>query len=128
MFKKVFIPFTAVALFFAQQAYAVDASQNIMVIAKPDQITATTMGANLYYSKGFELFVTNMGQDEVDLSSGCFVGYDGDNRAYSLDIIDEDLSAAKLSNNQNISGTVAFSDQTNSVYNVQFVRFQTNCN
>lgn len=128
MGKKHFISFAIIALSLTQAAVAENASENVMVIAVPDNVSATTMGKNVYFTKSFDLLVTNMGQDSVDLSKGCFVGYDKKEQAYKVDIIDEKLTTSQLAGNKPVQGNIGFSAETDEVYNVQFVRFQQECN
>lgn len=108
-------------------AFANHLAQNIMVVAIPDQMSATTMGQNVYYTKSFRLNVLNANEEDIDLSEGCFVGYDKSSQNYYVDIIDERIANAKLAAGKNIKGNIAFSSDNSQVYNIQFVRFESKC-
>lgn len=108
-------------------AYAEHITNSISVTAEPQKVSATTIGKNLYFSKQFKLLVINLGKVRVDLSDGCFIGYDKSNRPYYIDIIDERLKSTVLERQKSVQGMVVFSSDNEQVQTIQYVRFNETC-
>jgi hypothetical protein len=118
---------TGSLLLFTSSVFANHTTKNIMVVAIPDQISATTVGNNIYYTKSFKLDVLNIGGETTNLADGCFVGYDESLQSYYVDLIDDKVAKAVLAEKQNVKGHVAFSSDRSQVHGIQFVRFENDC-
>lgn len=109
-------------------AYAEHFSNTISVTAEPQKVSVTTIGKNIYFSKEFNVLVINLGKETVNLSDGCFVGYDRSNRAYFVDIIDNKLTSTELEKQKSVQGMIVFSSDNEQVQSIQYVKFEAQCN
>lgn len=109
-------------------ALGVPSAENVIITSIPGHSSATVFGKNLYYSKIFRVSVKNLADDELDLSMGCFVGYDKSRKAYYADVIDSTLESGKIAKDVRITGAITFSSDNDQVYNIQYITYEDVCN
>lgn len=102
-------------------------SDSLMIIASPDSTQTTSTGSTTYYTRMFEVSLANVGQQPINLATGCFKAYDRRGTAYALDIVDEALVKGSLAPSKHKKGSMGFSSLQPEVYDADIVRFSTDC-
>lgn len=102
-------------------------TDSLMVIAAPEGTQTTTTGATTYYTRLFEVSLTNVGQQSINLAQGCFKAFDRRGTSYVLDIVDEGLLKGTLKPNHHKKGDMGFSSLQPDVYDADVVRISTDC-
>ncbi|BBG31282.1 DUF4354 family protein [Zymobacter palmae] len=108
-------------------AVAATPADSVMVIASPDGTQTTTQGTTTYFTRLFEVSLTNVGHQPVDLAHGCFKAYDRRGTSYSLDIAEEGLLKGMLKPGLHKKGDMGFSSLQPDVYDADVIRFSTDC-
>lgn len=108
-------------------SWAAGSADTLMIIAAPDGTQTTTLNTMTYYTRIFEVSLTNTGQQPIDLSQGCFKVFDRQGTPYALDIVDEGLVKGSLKPGHHKKGDMGFSSLQPEVYNADVVRFSTDC-
>ncbi|WP_320709041.1 DUF4354 family protein [Enterobacter cloacae] len=88
---------------------------------------AITVGDKHLFIKSFELIVTQLSKDSIDLSEHCFKAYTTDQNEYDLDSVDEVLSTGVLIFGKSIRGVVSFSSDEEHIHKASLVRITKNC-
>ena len=132
--KEFFIAFLFVAI--VGTAYAEASSeketeagdQPPMVISSVRELSATSIGDKITYSKSFTVFISNMSKKQpLDLAKGCFKAVMPDKSEHKVSVIDAVLMNGKLKPNENRSSFVEFSADDDSIYKAVAVKYQTAC-
>ena len=115
------------ALLFSATCTLAHAESALIVIAKPEANTTTTAGEATYFSKNFEVFVSNTTRESVDLQRGCWMASGEDLAPVKVDVADEKLNNGKLAPGKLLKGKLAFASTNRSVWKADTVRFVTPC-
>lgn len=102
----------------------------LIVMAKPITQSSTSNGSNQYFTKYFEVQISNQspGKAVVDLRTICLKAYDEKQKEYPADTLsDKALNNKLLKPGQTVSGIVGFSDPTRTVLKTDLVQPSTNC-
>ncbi len=132
--KEFFIAFLLVSM--ASAAYAAPVSNKEteagdkppMVISSVRELSATSIGDKISYSKSFTVFISNMSKKQpLDLAKGCFKAVMPDKSERKVSLIDEVLAKGKMKPNENRKSFVEFSTDDDSIYKAVAVKYQLTC-
>ncbi|MDM7851036.1 DUF4354 family protein [Pseudochrobactrum kiredjianiae] len=132
--KEFFIAFLLVAM--VGTAYAEANSEKEteagdkppMVISSVRELSATSIGDKITYSKSFTVFISNMSKKQLlDLAKGCFKAVMPDKSERKVSVIDAVLAQGKLKPDENRSSFVEFSTDDDSIYKAVAVKYQMVC-
>jgi len=115
------------ALLLASTCALATAATPLIVIAKPEANTTTTAGEATYFSKNFEVFVSNTSRETVDLQQGCWMASGEDLAPIKVDVADEKLNGGKLAPGKLLKGKLAFATTNRSIWKADTVRFVSPC-
>ncbi|MDX7988257.1 DUF4354 family protein [Xenorhabdus sp. 12] len=121
----------AVTAFFALVGFCFAANattpDNIAVYSTEKSNGSVSTGSKYFYTKTFEVAIANLAGKDVDLSKLCLKAYSPDNKAFSLDTVDEKLSTGTLKNKAMTKGFAVFASENDSVFKAALVKLSDDC-
>ncbi|UDQ82408.1 DUF4354 family protein [Erwinia rhapontici] len=106
--------------------FAVNAAMqdNVMVYASARSDGSMSAGAKSFYTKTFDVSITNMSNKTIDLSKYCLTAYSPDHQAFKLDTVDDMLTNGKLNEGKSVKGQAVFSSESEKVYHAAMIKIK----
>ncbi|WP_238279490.1 DUF4354 family protein [Yersinia wautersii] len=102
-------------------------ANGVTVYATQQNKGSIAIGDKSYYTKDFKVFIANLSDNEIDLSSLCLAVYSPDGKNFKLDTVDETLVQGKLNPQAMVEGVAVFSAEDDSVYHSAIVKVTDKC-
>lgn len=120
--------FISVALLGVSSAAYARAYDNVAIYSTEKANGSASFGASSVYTKTFDIILSNLTDNEVDLSKVCLKAYAPGNKELRLDTIDEALVSGILKKGQPVKGVAIFSSQDDAISKATLVKLSDNCN
>ncbi|AHK21492.1 hypothetical protein BF17_21125 [Yersinia similis] len=102
-------------------------TNSVTVYATQQNKGSISIGDKSYYTKDFKVFIANLSDNEIDLSSLCLAVHSPDGKTFKLDTVDETLIQGKLKPQAMVEGVAVFSAEDDSVYRAAIVKVTDKC-
>lgn len=123
LFILIGLSFTAHAI----KIYSVANPENIMVHSRIKSEGSRTIGSQYSYIKTFNVALSNVSDDDIDLSGLCLKAYTVDNEEFSIDSVDNVLSHGILESGKQVKGLAVFSSDTPNVLKSALIKISKFC-
>ncbi|MGK3213617.1 DUF4354 family protein [Enterobacter kobei] len=123
MFYKI-IMFVYAALIFPTFASQVD---DIAVFAFENSIGSISDNRNEAYVKSFNVTITNLSNEKVDLKGLCLKAFSPDKQSFVLHEADEILLTGSLKGNESLDGQATFVSKNSDVHNASMLKISKSC-
>ncbi|EMJ5884538.1 DUF4354 family protein [Enterobacter cloacae] len=109
--------------------FAANAStpSNVAVYATEKSQGSISIGDKTAYTKTFEIVLTKLSADIIDLSNTCLKAYSRDNKEYKLDTVDEVLTSGSLKEGKPVKGIAMFASDNDDVLKAALVKISDDC-
>ncbi|WP_440799979.1 DUF4354 family protein [Serratia marcescens] len=124
-FSTLIASFSLVGFCFAANAAV---SDNLAIYATEKENGSMYIAGKSAYTKTFDVTVAKLpGGSDVDLSKLCLKAYSPDNKAFTLDTVDEELTTGTLKDGKMVKGTAVFASESEDILKAAMVKISDNC-
>ncbi len=135
MFKTFLISSFLFLSSYSESSYAADRlpavpkdhKAGIVVLSSQRNLSAMAINDSLFYSKAFDLVVTNGGIKPLNLNAGCFKAVMPDKTLRPVDTIEDVLTSGSINAGDSVKGFVSFSAPNDEIYKASAVKFLPLC-
>lgn len=117
------LSFTANAI----KIYSTANPENIMVYSNVKSDGSRTIGSQYTYIKIFDVALSNVSDDKIDLSGLCLKAYTIDNEEFNIDSADDALSNGILEGGKQVKGVSVFSSDNPNILKSTLVTISKFC-
>lgn len=117
------LSFTAHAI----KIYSAANPENIMVYSSIKSDGSRTIGSQYSYIKTFNVALSNVSDDDINLSGLCLKAYTVDNEEFSIDSVDNVLSHGILESGKQVKGIAVFSSENPNILKSVLIQISKSC-
>lgn len=117
------LSFTANAI----KIYSTSNPEDIMVYSSVKSDGSRTIGTQYTYIKTFNVALSNVSDDNIDLSKLCLKAYTIDNEEFNIDSADDVLSNGILASGKKVKGIAVFSSDNPNILKSALVTISKQC-
>ncbi|HCR3333856.1 TPA: DUF4354 family protein [Morganella morganii] len=117
------LSFTANAI----KTYSTSNPEDIMVYSSVKSDGSRTIGSQYTYIKTFNVALSNVSDDNIDLSELCLKAYTIDNEEFSIDSADDALTQGILVSGKQVKGIAVFSSDNPDILKSALVTISKHC-
>ena len=124
----VFSAFSSASFAAAATSATVEKPTNVVIVnSTVRNLSATTIGNEIHYTKTFDIVIVNGEKSPIDLSKGCFKAVMPDKTEIPMDTIQGELAEGQLKAESSLKGFVGFSAADESIYKAVAVKYVPVC-